>query len=354
MNRTENYVIYSRPPSQMPRRAPANEQFVPENIRRYYLQLPFRSRKIESLARRIVAGAKTPPAQIRAVKDYLEKEYQYTTVGLPQDETDPLSVFLFERKAGHCQYFATAMAILLRHLEIPARVVNGFLQGEFNEIGGFYLVRHSDAHSWVEVYSEGAWTAYDPSPRVVPGEETSWFAWLRPRKLIESVAFFWDRYILIYSAQDQLEMLSSVREKYQEIQKNVKSRSKPIPGFMIQLKQAWNRYHRLLVSVLLCVLLLIYVGRIYFRRRRHVQVSRTPVLFYREMLSILERKGFRRTPQATPAEFVKNVSEEIAPNYVAELLFLTDLFYHSRFGNYPLTPSEQAKVRISLQRLQQL
>ena len=79
---------------------------------------------------------------------------------------DPVADFLFNVKAGHCEYFATAMAVMLRTRGVVARVVNGFLPGEYNEAAGAYTVRQSDAHSWVEVYfpETRSWVTFDPTP----------------------------------------------------------------------------------------------------------------------------------------------------------------------------------------------
>ena len=78
----------------------------------------------------------------------------------------PLEEFLFVRRSGNCEYFAAAMAVMLRSIGVPARVVAGFQQGEWNPYGRYFMVRLSDAHAWVEVYLDGrGWVAFDPSPR---------------------------------------------------------------------------------------------------------------------------------------------------------------------------------------------
>ena len=88
---------------------------------------------------------------------------------------DPLADFLFVRKQGHCEYFASSMAIMLRTLGIPSRVVNGFRTSEFNDVTGNYVVRASSAHSWVEAYFPGqGWVSFDPTPGGVPGGVTGW------------------------------------------------------------------------------------------------------------------------------------------------------------------------------------
>ena len=103
----------------------------------------------------MAAKARTPYDKAIAIENFLRSRFTYTLElsGKPGD--DPLAHFLFETHAGHCEYFASAMTIMLRTLGIPAREVNGFLPGEFNDLAGDYIVRASDAHSWVEAYFPG-------------------------------------------------------------------------------------------------------------------------------------------------------------------------------------------------------
>src|SRR6185436_13828106 len=99
------------------------------------------------------------------VEGYLRGKFEYTLSLTWDPGKQPLSTFLFQQKKGHCEYFASAMAVLLRSVDVPTRLVNGFLMGEYNPIGDAYIVRESDAHSWVEVYLPGAgWTEFDPTP----------------------------------------------------------------------------------------------------------------------------------------------------------------------------------------------
>ena len=77
---------------------------------------------------------------------------------------DPIGDFLFRYRSGHCEYFATAMVLMLRSQGIPARFVTGFLGGENNRLG-YYIVRQSNAHAWVEAYlPDSGWTVFDPTP----------------------------------------------------------------------------------------------------------------------------------------------------------------------------------------------
>jgi len=92
---------------------------------------------------------------------------------------DPLAYFLFTRKQGHCEYFASAMTVMLRTAGIPARLATGFQSGVYNPITDFWLVRASDAHAWVEAWIPGrGWTTFDPTsarsqpPQLRPADET--------------------------------------------------------------------------------------------------------------------------------------------------------------------------------------
>src|SRR6185369_8726882 len=111
--------------------------------------------------------AATPFDKAARIEAYLKNRYSYT-LDLKRVDTsiDPIADFLLNVKAGHCEYFASSMTILLRNVGVPARVVNGFQMGEFNTVTGAYKVRQSDAHSWVEVYFADAnrWVEFDPTP----------------------------------------------------------------------------------------------------------------------------------------------------------------------------------------------
>src|SRR5262245_49464176 len=136
-----------------------------------YLQLPAElDGRIPQLAREITRNARTPFDQALRIETYLRTRFAYTLNLTGKPGQDPLAHFLFETRAGHCEYFASAMAIMLRTLAIPSREVNGFLPGEYNDLGGDYIVRASDAHSWVEVYFPGSgWDVFDPTPSSIEG-----------------------------------------------------------------------------------------------------------------------------------------------------------------------------------------
>lgn len=106
----------------------------------------------------------SPEERAEAIAERLRTEFTYS-LDYDREGGDPVLEFLHESREGHCEYFASAMAMLLRRAGVPARVVAGYRVAEYNEIGGYSVVRARNAHAWVEVYIEGkGWRTFDPTP----------------------------------------------------------------------------------------------------------------------------------------------------------------------------------------------
>jgi hypothetical protein len=176
-----------------------------EQIKRF-LQLPESSKELKGLARDITKFDYNPYDKALSVKLYLLENFEYTRTLKEGSGASPLEDFLFEKKEGHCEYFATAMVILLREVGVPARIVNGFVGGEWNRHGEFYLVRESDAHSWAEVYFPSyGWVIFDSTPEADKGfhEARTSFA----LSYIDYLRFRWQRYVVDFSQKDQIRLL---------------------------------------------------------------------------------------------------------------------------------------------------
>lgn len=170
--------------------------------------------RIPAMARRIVdelgPGA-SPYAQAMALSQHLQREYRYSLSPVAPEgglsPPDPLSWFLFDARAGHCEYFATALAVMLRSVGLPARVVNGFAGGERNVLGDWVLVRQQDAHSWVELnLGAQGWIIVDPTPAEELLARTS-PPWSQVGDLLLST---WNLGVLEYALEDQLAVLGVV------------------------------------------------------------------------------------------------------------------------------------------------
>ena len=135
------------------------------------------------------------------METYLKTHYGYTLQLLRSPVADPLANFLFERKQGHCEYFASSMAVMLRTLRIPSRVVNGFRSDEFNDVTGNYVVRAKNAHSWVEAYFPGyGWITFDPTPG---GEIGTPEGWDRAMLYLDAAESFWREWVISYDFSHQ-------------------------------------------------------------------------------------------------------------------------------------------------------
>jgi transglutaminase-like putative cysteine protease len=144
----------------------------PDWVRQRYLQLP-RSvpRRVVDLAHQAAAGTTSAYDRAAALEAYLRANYTYTThVDSVPTDRDWVDYFLFDSKQGYCDYFATAMTVMLRAEGVPARVASGFAPGEYDESTGMSTVRENHAHSWVEAYfPRFGWVTFEPSAiRPVP------------------------------------------------------------------------------------------------------------------------------------------------------------------------------------------
>ncbi|NJK64804.1 MAG: transglutaminase domain-containing protein [Synechococcaceae cyanobacterium SM2_3_1] len=139
---------------------------------------------------------------------------------------------MFQNQRGHCEYFSTAMAILLRTIDIPTRSVNGFIGGRWNETEQYLAVRNADAHSWIEVpFAEFGWVRFDPTP---PAANVSLQqSWLDPvRSFYDAMQFRWTKYVLQYDLDTQVELL-------QQITSTVNQMRSPDQKWGEHLKAAW-------------------------------------------------------------------------------------------------------------------
>jgi transglutaminase-like putative cysteine protease len=143
--------------------APVNVPSLAPERRRVYLSLPAVGAGLSDLTARPPQAAQ-PIWRSAGNRNFLKRNYAYS-LELRDVSGRPLAYFLFDRKAGHCEYFASSMAVMLRLAGIPSRVVTGFQGSIYNPISGWHIVRAADAHSWVEAHLGGlGWTTFDPTP----------------------------------------------------------------------------------------------------------------------------------------------------------------------------------------------
>jgi len=159
-----------------------------------------------------VMGAGDAGERARRLEAHLIRNYDYTLDFVGRGGTRPLQDFLFRYKSGHCEYFATAMALLLRSQGVHSRLATGFLGADYNPIEGVWVVRQANAHAWVEAYLPGAgWTEFDPTPPSGRPAAGGTGAWDLAVQAWEALVFRWDRYVLTYDFAEQVGLFASLR-----------------------------------------------------------------------------------------------------------------------------------------------
>lgn len=180
-----------------------------------FLQLPpDLDPRIGRLAREVADGHSDDPLDAaQAVAEHLRSSYRYSLDLRGTSNERPLADFLFNRRSGHCEFFSTAMAIMLRTIGVPTRSVTGFLGGRLNPYGGdgaYYTLTQSDAHSWVEVYADGVgWVAFEPTPSSRrPGLDQQSFLTIF-NELLDATQLAWEKNVVAYDLESQFDLFSS-------------------------------------------------------------------------------------------------------------------------------------------------
>lgn len=144
----------------------------------------------------------------------LRSRFSYTLENPSGKAKDPLTDFLENSRAGHCEYFASAMALMLRARGVPARVANGYRLGPWIAEGGYWLVTQNEAHSWVEYHDpERGWCLADPTPPAPPSSVLSSTFTAFLGRWMDAARFKWDRHVVGFSGDDQEAGFSWIQTK---------------------------------------------------------------------------------------------------------------------------------------------
>ena len=301
------------------------------------LLLPAIDPRIITLANRLDPGG-TTAERARAFERYLRTNFSYTTDLLSEEVSDPLAYFLFERKAGHCEYFASAMAVMLRAVHIPSRIATGFQSGVYNPMTGWQVLRASDAHSWVEAWAPGpGWLTFDPTP---PSNSPQGKPWSTLALYLDTAEMWWQRWVVDYDLEHQLYLASRFEQSTRKWNRALPDRW--ISGFVQSLDSVASISKKALAIAGLLVLLIaagwfllprtIEAIRGMYHARRIRQggagASDAAVLYLR-MLAILRKRGYEKPGWLTPSEFARVLPESIWANQVREF---TSLYHDLRYG----------------------
>jgi transglutaminase-like putative cysteine protease len=307
-----------------------------------YLALPADlPARVGELAKSWIGNETDPERRAKRIEAALRKGYRYDLESPSGAAQNPLDDFLFVSKRGHCEFYSTAMAVMLRTQGVPTRNVNGFIGGTFNRFGRYYAVRQGDAHSWVEVYIEGkGFVRFDPTPpadAAPQSEITGVLAFVRD--MVEAAAQRWDRNVVGYDMHQQISLLRAFSDRYGEL----KRKSRVASTLLASPRRALLSLAGLVLAV--------GGGVFWLRRRRRPPVKPAPpsevetrqretAELYRALDLALAQRGAPRpsgTPPLTHAQGLLVLGHPVAQ----PALELTERYLRARFGHEAMSVHER-------------
>jgi transglutaminase-like putative cysteine protease len=301
-----------------------------------YLALPSRlPQRVVDLAHLWTDDLSTPDAKARRIEERLRKEFVYDLRSQSQGKAQPIDHFLFESRRGHCEFFSTAMALMLRAVGIPSRNVTGFVGGTWNRFGHYYAVREGDAHSWVEAYVDSSahpgWRTFDPTPPsgAQPLEPPNGVYYYL-RDFVEALSQRWNTYVVGYDLRKQVRIFDEVSHRYESL-RFVGSMRRPAIGLAVVIAggfayAAWRRRRRTKGDP---------------READGVNRSQLARLegaaaLYRALEGALQAHGLTRPVSLPPLRHAEEISLRRHP-LAGEVLALTHVYLEARFGGSEVT-----------------
>jgi len=327
--------------------------------REEYLRLPPTDPRVEALARSWMAGGLGPLWEAQQIQKHLKRDFKYT-LELPSKEVpDPLAHFLFVRRKGHCEYFASAMAVMLRTRGIPSRVVTGFQSGVMNPVNGWLILRASDAHSWVEAWVDGwGWMTFDPTPSSIAPPKAQWLQ--QTRFYLDAFEVFWGEWVVGYDFDRQMRLAVEMHDTSRTTSGNWLDR---LAAGATWLNTDFPRHARrwwlpVACGAVVCVALFfgalwlwrIVRGRGRLARLRNGGGQRSDAtLLYQRALKALGRKGVEKQTWVTAGEFARSLSGTDNGRLVSEI---TGLYDRLRFGGDAQAAARMFELVARLERME--
>ena len=309
--------------------------------------------RVIDLAHRWTDGLPTNEAKARAIEDHLRRDYGYDLKSPSQGTPQPVDHFLFESRRGHCEFFSTAMAMMLRAVGIPSRNVTGFVGGTWNRWGHYYAVREGDAHSWVEAYidhpTRPGWQTFAPTPPsgaqpLAPRDG----AYYLMRDFVEALSQRWNTYVVGYDLRKQVRLFDELSRRYEKL----RSKTGVDKGPLARLTRG---------PVVACALLaLVAVGYVVWKRRKRkteareetsskreqdVRVENAAAL-YRALETALHGQGVTRALSTPPLRHAEELCSRRHP-LADEVLTLTNVYLQARFGGATLNEPARRDERVT-------
>lgn len=285
--------------------------------------------RVPKLAQSLAPNEREPARIASALEGALRRDYRYT-LELGGDQADPLADFLFVRRAGHCEHFATALAILLRTRGIPSRVVSGFYGGE--RVDGAYVLRGGDAHAWTEAWVGDHWLRLDATPPESRSAQAGQWA-ARLARAWEQIDAFWRSKVMDYSARDQIAAVHRLSSSRAPEQGAAPGRARPLRrgllGLVVAALGLWG---------------LVRLARHRPTPRHHREALRLRM----DAERLLARHGLSPAPADALEEWSHTLAQRRHPAAPA-LAALTRRYLEARFGSRALRPQERRALLRALE-----
>lgn len=277
---------------------------------------------VAATAAEVVGAARDPDEKARLLLEHFHNGGYTYSLSPPSGAGHPLQVFL-TTKIGYCEHFASAMALMLRSVGVPARLVVGYLGGDYNPNGDYYLVRQRSAHAWVEAYIEGqGWLRLDPTPTDQgPGSPTAPGRAGSATLLLDSFRHRWDSMVLGYDLRAQAGLLRSVSD-----------------GLGNALR--W-RPGAADLAVLAVLILAIVVATVLLKRG---EPGDPVIALYAGLQRRLDRRGVTRGPAEGPCDFARRASSAL-PDRADTIDRVTEGYVRARYRGRRLPPDEVKRLR---------
>jgi transglutaminase-like putative cysteine protease len=298
----------------------------------FYLQLPPLADRVHTLADSLVRGQPTRYDSVLVMQQWLRSEFSYT-LDLPATAREAtLEHFLFERRAGHCEYFSTALAVLLRSVGIPARNVNGFLGGNWNEFGQFVTVTQNQAHSWAEVWFPGyGWITFDGTPAATTDVAQQYETWMGPfRSVFDGLEHRWNKWILEYNLETQVSLFQRAAAPF--VQRPESREPSTNQGILRWVKIV-------VVVVMVAIALRMALGV----RRSSIAVSGEARTYLR-LRRAYEKAGIPIRVHDAPLAFIARLRSSGAPG-LADAERVVEIYLQARFGVEPVSGNDATALR---------
>jgi protein-glutamine gamma-glutamyltransferase len=327
-----------------------------------------------------------PPATheiARNIERHLQTQFTYTldlADNRPKDDVeDPVVHFLYTSKTGWCEHYAYAMTLMCQSLGMNARLVSGYKCDEYNAVGGYFILRQSQAHAWVEVLvrqgNRLVWETFDPTSGIdASSTARANSIWKRVSHVFDYLEHAWANSVVAYDASSQSGMLDTIENRLVNVSIKANSAARDGGNWFTNLTdrvgQAKYSISESVIVTLIVVMTLTAVGITlgYFaqrlrltRRARRIGLDALEgsearrlarqLGFYDELTRILERRQIERPPHLTPLEFGQSLSFLPAEAYNT-IVRLTYVFYRIRFGNRKLSTGQRRSLARVIERLQ--